>query len=95
MKNVFRGVVYNFVCIIVFTMIYLIINKDLTLDSSMSKYVPPSVIDTIYLTTAIQSGVGFSFVYPLNSTAKICMMIQQYFMIASNLVLLYLFTLKK
>ena len=93
MKRVITGVVYNFSCILFFTLIYLLINKSLTLDSSMKTQVSPNTLDTLYLSTAIQSGVGFSFVYPFASIAKIIMMTQQYFMISSNLFMLYLFTL--
>lgn len=93
MKTVITGVVYNFACILFFTIIYLLINKDLTLDSSMKTQVSPNLLDTVYLSSAIQSGVGFSFVYPLTAVSKIVMMLQQYCMIASNLILLYFFTL--
>ncbi len=93
MKKVITGVVYNFSCILFFTLIYLAINKDFTLDSSRKTQVSPNTLDILYLSTSIQSGVGFSFVYPLTSIAKIVMMIQQYFMISSNLFMLYLFTI--
>ena len=96
MKRVITGVAYNFLCILFFTIIYLIylfINNELTLDSTMKTQISPNFIDTIYLSTAIQSGVGFSFVYPLTSISKIVIMVQQYCMIASNLILLYIFTL--
>ena len=93
MKRVITGVAYNFLCILFFTIIYLFINNELTLDSTMKTQISPNFIDTIYLSTAIQSGVGFSFVYPLTSISKIVIMVQQYCMIASNLILLYIFTL--
>ena len=93
MKRVITGVAYNFLCILFFTIIYLFINNELTLDSTMKTQISPNFIDTIYLSTAIQSGVGFSFVYPLTSNSKIVIMVQQYCMIGSNLILLYIFTL--
>jgi len=93
MKRVITGVAYNFLCILFFSIIYLFINNELTLDSTMKTQISPNLLDTIYLSTAIQSGVGFSFVYPLTSISKIVIMVQQYCMIASNLILLYIFTL--
>ena len=93
MKLVIRGAIYNFLCILVFALIYITIQKDLTLDSSMTKYIPPNFLDFFFLSTVIQSGVGFSIVYPMKALSKIVIMTQQYFMILSNLMLLYFFTL--
>ena len=92
MKYVIKGVCYNLALIIIFFTIYTILKKDLTLDSSYTKYIPPNVTDIFFLSTTIQSGVGYSLVYPMTHTTKIIMTVQQLLMITSNLMLLYFFT---
>lgn len=93
MKYVIRGALYNLLLIIVFFGIYFLFKHDLTLDASYTKYIPPNITDIFFLSTTIQSGVGYSLVYPLTHTTKIIMVIQQLMMISSNLLLLYFFTL--
>jgi len=93
MKYVIRGALYNFLCIFVFGAIYTFLRKEFTLDQNMSKYIAPDIIDFIFLSTTIQAGVGVSMIYPMSNTVKLVMMTQQYFMILSNLMLLYFVTL--
>jgi hypothetical protein len=93
MKFVIRGAIYNFLCILVFGLIYTSLHKHFTLDATMSKYIPPNILDIFFMSTTIQAGVGLTCIYPMTSLSKILMMVQQYFMILSNLLLIYFFTL--
>ena len=94
MKYVIKGAIYNFACILLFAFIYILIRRDFTLDSTLTnKSNHPSIIDLLFLSTTVQSSVGYAIVYPMTNTSKVIMMIQQYFMIFSNLMLLYLLTL--
>ena len=92
MKLVIKGVLYNVLCVLIFTLIYVSFKHEFTMDPNLEKYTPPTTIDLLYLSSGIQSGVGFS-VYPLTDTAKITIILQQFFMILTNLFLIYLFTI--
>jgi hypothetical protein len=50
-------------------------------------------LDTLYFTTTIQAGVGLASLRPLQDEAKFIVCIQQFVMIATNVILLYAFTI--
>jgi hypothetical protein len=93
MKYVIKGFLYNLMLIFIFFGVYFYFKDDLTLDSSYTRYIPPNTTDIFFLATTIQSGVGYSLVYPMTHLTKVIMTIQQILMISSNLLILYLFTL--
>lgn len=93
MKYVFRGALYNFLCIFVFGIIYYLIRKEMKVTEHMSHYSEPRFPDTLFLATTIQSGVGYSLVSPRTDFAKYTIMMQQYFMIFTNLMLFYFLSL--
>ena len=94
MKYVIRGSIWNLMLIFIFFGIYFILQNDFTLDPSYKKYIKPGITDILFLATTVQAGVGYSLVYPLTQTAKITMVLQQILMLSSNLMLIYLFTLR-
>ena len=93
MKYVFRGAFYNFLCIIVFGIIYYVIRKEMDMDENMSEYNEPRLPDTLFLSTTIQAGVGYPLMTPRTSLSKYVIMIQQLFMIFTNLMLFYFISL--
>lgn len=93
MKYVFRGALYNFLCIIVFGIIYYIIRNEMDMDETMSQYTEPQLPDTLFLSTTIQAGVGYPLMTPRTALSKYIIMIQQLFMIFSNLMLFYFISL--
>lgn len=93
MKYVFRGALYNFLCIFVFAIIYYVIRKEMDMNEDMTQYIEPSFIDTLFLATTIQAGVGYTLITPKTSLSKYILMSQQFFMIFTNLMLFYFITL--
>jgi len=93
MKYVIRGALYNFLCIFVFGMIYYLIRNEMDLNEDMSRYIEPRFPDTLFLATTVQAGVGYTLVTPRSDFAKYAIMTQQYFMIFTNLMLLYFISL--
>jgi len=93
MKYVLRGALYNFLCILVFALIYYSIRKELDLNEDMSSYIEPRFPDILFLSTTIQSGVGYTLVTPRSDFAKFIIMAQQFFMIFTNLMLFYFISL--
>jgi hypothetical protein len=93
MKYVLRGALYNFLCILVFALIYYSIRKELDLNEDMSSYIEPRFPDILFLSTTIQSGVGYTLVTPRSDFAKFIIIAQQFFMIFTNLMLFYFISL--
>jgi len=93
MKYVFRGAFYNFLCIIVFGIIYYVIRNEMEMDKTMSSYVEPRLPDTLFLSTTIQAGVGYPLMTPRTALSKYVIMLQQLFMIFTNLMLFYFISL--
>jgi hypothetical protein len=50
------------------------------------------VLDCLFLSTTIQSGVGYALVIPSTHFSKCIIMIQQMMMLSTNVFLLYFFT---
>lgn len=93
MKYVIRGALYNFLCVLIFAIIYYIIRLEMDMNEDMSKYVEPTFADTLFLATTIQAGVGYTLLTPKTSLSKYILMIQQLFMIFTNLMLFYFISL--
>jgi hypothetical protein len=93
MKYVIRGALYNFLSIFIFAIIYYIIRLEMDMNEDMSKYVEPTFADTLFLATTIQAGVGYTLLTPKTSLSKYILMIQQLFMIFTNLMLFYFISL--
>ena len=86
MKKVFQTVTFQFICIIIFTLLYSIFSSHF---EKMSNEKEPELIDYFFLGTTIQAGVGISNMYPLNSVGKLIMILQQLIMMSANLFALY------
>ena len=93
MKYVIRGALYNFLSILVFSLIYYSIRKEMDLNEDMSRYIEPRYPDTLFLATTVQAGVGYTLVTPRSDFAKFIIMVQQFFMIFTNLMLFYFISL--
>ena len=93
MKYVVRGALYNLLCIIVFAIIYYVLRKEMSMSEEMSQHVEPTFADTLFLSTTMQSGVGYVLLTPKSDLSKYILMIQQLFMIFANLTLFYFISL--
>ena len=87
MKIAIRTICFHFFCIIIFTFIYRYISIELK-DTEKSMI---SFIDYLYLSVAIQSGVGFSQVVPKNDTGRIVVIIQELVLICTHVLTLHFF----
>jgi hypothetical protein len=89
MQRIFRTVLFHFLCIIIFGLFYFYFRNDF---ESHNKE-PFSILDCIFLSTTIQSGVGLTDIYPINFNGKLLMTIQQVLLIMTYVFTLYIFTL--
>ena len=95
MRIVIKTVLFQFLCVLLFGLVYLSFKKHFIRDPAytIDKKKEPEILDCLFLATTIQAGVGYSDLYPITDTSKIIMIIQQFVMISTNVFLLYVFTL--
>ena len=88
MKILIRTLLFHFVCILMFSLLYLNIVNDMTnKDNSKIQY-----IDCLLLSTTIQAGVGFTDLTIHSSIGKFITMLQQLLLISTHAFTLYIFT---
>jgi hypothetical protein len=95
MKIVIKTVFFHFCCILFFGLMYLIFKNGFTRDPeyTVDNKKEPEIIDCLFLATTVQSGVGYSDLYPITNLAKTILIIQQLIMICTNVFLIYIVTL--
>lgn len=89
MKMVFRTVLFHILCIFIFALFYYYFRNDFQTQIKEEF----TVLDYIFLSTTIQSGVGLTDVYPINFNGKMIMIIQQIILIMTHVFTLYIFNL--
>jgi hypothetical protein len=94
MKIVIRTVIFNCLSILLFGLVYFFLESHFVRDKiyTINKNNKPEIIDCFFLATTIQSGVGYTDLYPITNTAKTILMLQQFVMISTNILLLYVLT---
>jgi hypothetical protein len=95
MKQVFASIIFNFIIIIMFSIIYIYLKDEFIYNVSdkLKTNNRIQIIDLIMYTTTIQSGVGLTNIMPNSVLSKLVTMTQQYIMIGSYLFILYFFIL--
>lgn len=89
MKILIRTLIFHFVCIFMFSLLYLnIANEMSSQDGSQIHF-----LDCLLLSTTIQAGVGFTNLSINSSIGKLIMMLQQLLLISTHAFTLYIFTL--
>jgi hypothetical protein len=90
MKWVFRTLTFHLICIFVFSVIYYIYSNSYQHQSGIKH---DSFLDSFFLSTTIQASVGVSELYPITNIGKIIMILQQFILLSSHVLTLYIFTL--
>lgn len=93
MKLVIRTVVFHSFCIILFSLLYLYFSDHFQNENGEKNKNYNKFIDFLLLSTTIQSGVGISDFFPISYYGKLIVIIQQYLMILTHVITLYIFTL--
>ena len=96
LKDIYKPVVFHFLIILVFSLIYYgLSNKYFAHDPQGGKESGRRIeyLDSLYFTSSIQAGVGLSSLHPLKNVSKILVCMQLFLKIATNVILLYAFTI--
>lgn len=81
----------HMIAILLFTIIYASLPANAFVYNN-NKSGQPNLVDFFNLSTTTQAGVGLTNITPNNVTAILCTTLQQIFMIAKNIGILYFFT---
>jgi hypothetical protein len=93
MKLVIRTLIFHLFCIIVFAYLYLYLSDHFHGDNEEKNKRYSSYLDFFLLSTTIQAGVGISDLFPISNYSKIAVIIQQFLMLMTHIITLYIFTL--
>jgi len=88
MKLAFRTVLFHILCIFIFALFYYYFRNDFKTEVK-EKF---TLLDYIFLSTTIQSGVGLTDIYPIDFYGKLIMIIQQLVLIMTHVFTIYIFT---
>ena len=88
MKLAFRTVLFHILCIFIFALFYYYFRNDFKTEVK-EKF---TLLDYIFLSTTIQSGVGLTDIYPIDFYGKLIMIIQQITLIMTHVFTIYIFT---
>ena len=83
MKLLIRTLIFHFVCILMFSLLYLNIHNE-----SETTY-----LDCLLMSTTIQAGVGLTDMRLETSIGKLFMVLQQFLLISTHVFTLYIFTI--
>jgi len=88
MKIAFRTVLFHILCIFIFALFYYYFRDDFKTEVKENF----TLLDYIFLSTTIQSGVGLTDIYPIDFYGKLIMIIQQLVLIMTHVFTIYIFT---
>ena len=93
MKLVVRSVVFHSICILLFSFIYFYSREEFTSINHSASANSNTYVDFLLLSTTVQCGVGITDLIPAKSFSKVCLIAQQYIMLLTHVITLYIFTL--
>lgn len=91
MKLVIRTMLFHIICILMFATCYYILSDSFVDKSETNEN--KTFLDYFLLSVTIQSGVGYSFLDPINYYSKIFVILQQLIMMSTHIITLYVFTM--
>ena len=90
MIQLLQTLFFNLFCIIIFTIVYSMMGPQFNKTGNSG---PNNLLDFFQLSTTVQAGVGVTNLYPNSTSSKIAMIAQQFVMLSTHLITLYIFTL--
>jgi|LakMenE18May11ns_1017448.scaffolds.fasta_scaffold9596685_2 type IV secretory pathway TraG/TraD family ATPase VirD4 len=93
MKSVIYTLLFQIISIIIFGFVYWKFSENFTSNIVKDSKYKIEILDCFYTSVTVQSGVGYSILNAKTDTGKIILMLQQFIMISSNVIMLYFFSL--
>jgi hypothetical protein len=93
MKLVIRTGIFHLLCILTFACLYLYMADQFELSFKTNKQDDTKFLDYFLLSTTIQAGVGYTDLFPVSYYSKIAVIIQQFLVMLTHIITLYVFTL--
>ncbi len=96
MKIVIRTVIFHILCIAIFGSLYFKLSEHFQNgknDNNEKNKRYSTFTDFLLLSTTIQAGVGISDLFPISFYGKITVILQQFILIMTHVITLYVFTL--
>lgn len=93
MIAVFKTFLFQIVSIILFSLLYWKNSDGFVSGVTKLNKNNISYIDFLFTAVTIQAGVGYSDLFPVQKLTKALVILQQFIMISSNILILYLFSL--
>ena len=95
MIAVLNTVLFQLFCAVLFSYLYWNYIDDFVpaTTNEKNKKQKGELIDCFYTSITIQAGVGYNGLDPINDRGKLLLMVQQFLMICSNVLIFYLFSI--
>ena len=93
MIAILKTYIFQLLCILLFSILYWINSDGFQSEFANRRKQKITYLDHLFTAVTVQATVGYSELYPINTTAKILLMMQQFIMISSNILILYLFSI--
>ena len=90
MIQLLQTLFFNLFCIVLFTIVYYLLGNQFNKNAGSG---PNNLLDFFQLSTTVQAGVGVTNLYPNSTATSIAMIAQQFVMLSTHLITLYIFTL--
>jgi hypothetical protein len=93
MKLVIRTLIFHLLCVITFAYVYLYLSDHFHHDDRFKNTQYNTFLDYFLLSTTIQAGIGLTDLYPASFYSKFAVIVQQFLMMMTHIITLYVFTL--
>jgi hypothetical protein len=93
MIAVFKTYIFQLFCILLFSMLYWMNSDGFQSEFAERRKEKITYLDHLFTAVTVQASVGYSELYPINNTTKVLLIMQQFIMISSNILILYLFSI--
>lgn len=92
MIAIFKTFIFQLLCVFTFSMLYWMNSDGFQSEFADKRKYPITYVDHLFTAVTVQASVGFTELYPVTTKTKLLVILQQFIMISSNILILYLFS---
>ena len=90
MELILTGISVHLFLILIFALIYWIFGNQFTKDITGKRLIPGEFIDYLYISLTVQASIGYQGITPFTNIGKFILIIQQFTVIMTNILVFYL-----